>query len=75
MADVDLAPHVAASQLSLRDRVKADTAQHYLAQLRSPTPAGAAFFRSTFTKAPPAAAPRVVEIDLADVRRLVEYSR
>lgn len=138
LRDVDLTPHVARWQAWLRDRVKADTAAHYAAHVRTLIPDGAPFLRSSFTapaiaqwlasrtklaqhrgarsaaptmapasgstkrkylaavqsfagylvqmgvlatnptrevQAPRASAPRVVEVALADVIRLVEFAR
>ena len=50
LADVDLEPQLAAWHGWLRDQVKPDTREHYLAHVRSLIPAGAPFFRSQLTK-------------------------
>ena len=48
-ADVDLRDHVAGWQAWLQDRTRADTAQHYLAHLRTLIPEGRPFWRSQLT--------------------------
>ena len=46
LKDVDLEPHVASWELWLADRVRADTARHYVSHVRTLIPNGTPFLRS-----------------------------